>query len=161
MSLVRTGVVSILLACSSSAIAAPTIATLADFSSEAVLIDFEDQSYGSAITTQYAGDGVVFSEGLFGNTGYGFAFGKDYGDVSACNFYYTGYPDIAVEFSAPTTAAGFYIITNDPDNTTLERTTPPSRCTPCGYDPGFGQPPEIGLGRGFIFGARSARPARP
>ena len=30
-----------------------------------------------------------------------------------------------------------------------------------GYDPGFGQPPEIGLGRGFIFGARSARPARP
>ncbi len=120
MSLARTGIVSILLACSSTAIAAPTTATLADFSSEAFLIDFEDQLNGSAITTQYAGDGVVFSDGLFGNTGYGFAFGKANGDIAACNFYGTGFPDITVEFSAPTTAAGMSIITNEADDTTLE-----------------------------------------
>jgi hypothetical protein len=110
-----------LLGLSSTALAAPTAATMADFSSEAVLIDFEDLVSGQAITTEYAVDGVVFSAGLYSTLGYYFQFDKSYGNIAACNFYsYATYPDITVEFSSPTTAAGFSIITNDPDNTDLE-----------------------------------------
>jgi hypothetical protein len=106
---------------STTAVAAPTTATLADFSTDAILVDFEDIVTGEPVDNQYAVDGVVFSAGMFGTTSYYTQFDKSYGNIAACNFYnYASYPDITVEFSSPTTAAGFYIITNDADDTNLE-----------------------------------------
>lgn len=102
--------------------AAVSTVTKGDFSGDETVITFEEIGQDEEITTQFAGDGVTFSGGLFGDLGAASLFtASDPGLVTGCNFSstVTSFPDITVDFDSSVTMAGFDIITNGGDDTTI------------------------------------------
>jgi hypothetical protein len=85
------------------------------------MIDFEDLTVPSLITTQYAAEGIVFSGGLHTDTltpslvsgGLFGAIAAGNGDPGCC-------PDITMSFLGPVSRLGFDIITRNNAVTTLE-----------------------------------------
>lgn len=105
--------------------ASPVAIDISTFSGNETVISFDPIAHGEEIMTQFTGLGATFSGGLFGNdlpfltT---FFTNTDAGSGVACNF--PGFPtdvfdNITVEFSPPVVRAGFDVITNDLDDTTI------------------------------------------
>ena len=105
--------------------ASPVAIDISTFSGNETVITFDSIAHGEEITTQFTELGTTFSGGLFSNT---FFFvtrlfsNSEPGSAIACNF--PGFPlevfdDITVDFSPPVVRAGFNVITNDADDTTI------------------------------------------
>ena len=105
--------------------AAPSAVGLGAFSGSETVINFNSIADAELITGQYAGSGVIFSGALYGMTNSGDTqdFPINGGGVIASNWIY-GIGNQGLSFTASfnsiRTRVGFYVKTNDPDNTTIE-----------------------------------------
>ncbi|NTU43790.1 MAG: hypothetical protein HGA78_12235, partial [Nitrospirales bacterium] len=102
--------------------ASPITIGAGSFSGNEKVIDFEAIAQSEEITTQYAGEGVIFSGGFYGFTGSILSlFFANPGSVVTANFVDTSvFSPVIIDFSSPVTRVGFDATTSTSDDLVIE-----------------------------------------